>query len=110
MNMVTGPLTGEKASAIYHCAQEELCFGPLAAIDKGNKVRAIYNGAFGGAKKYIQNQISKRIITPTVLAKLCAGYRRRRRNWYRQQIPLALVGGAGFLPWAKQAVVNVNGS
>ena len=67
MGMVIGPLTRTQAAEHCHCSEEDLCPGPLAAIDEGDKIRTIYDGSFGGANKHIQNNTTERTTAPTVL-------------------------------------------
>ena len=67
MDMVIGPLTRTQAAEHCHCSEEDLCPGPLAAIDEGDKIRTIYDGFFGGANKHIQNNTTERTTAPTVL-------------------------------------------
>ena len=67
MDMVIGPLTRTQAAEHCHCSEEDLCPGPLAAIDEGDKIRTIYDGSFGGANKHIQNNTTERTTAPTVL-------------------------------------------
>ena len=45
--MVMGPHTRAEAAYICGCDPEELCPGPMAAIDEGDKIRTIYHGAWG---------------------------------------------------------------
>lgn len=47
--MVAGPHSMTEAAAICGCSLSELCPGPMAAIDEGDKVRAIYDGSWRGA-------------------------------------------------------------
>ena len=49
MGMVEDPLTQEEAALRCGCTPAELCPGPLAAIDKGDKIRTIYDGSWGHA-------------------------------------------------------------
>lgn len=65
---VEGPVTKQQAAARCQCLPEDLCPGPLAAIDEGDKkVRNIYDGSVGGANHHIQNQTLERTTAPTVL-------------------------------------------
>ena len=41
MGMVEGPLTKQQAALRCSCREEDLCPGPLAAIDEGDKIRTI---------------------------------------------------------------------
>eukprot|EP00438_Fugacium_kawagutii_P025570 Skav211653 [mRNA] locus=scaffold6216:359:7387:+ [translate_table: standard] len=65
--MVIGPLTALEAAQHCGCYPEDLCPGPLAAIDEGDKVRTIYDGSYGKANAHIQNQTQERTTAPTVL-------------------------------------------
>ena len=67
MGMVSGPLTKSEAAALCKCAPTELCPGPLAGIDEGDKIRTIYDGSIGGANTHIQNHTQERTTAPTVL-------------------------------------------
>ena len=64
MGMVDGPLTKVEAAARCGCNMEDLCPGPLAGIDEGDKIRTIYDG---GANDTIRNQTVERTTAPTVL-------------------------------------------
>ena len=59
MGMVDGPLTKVEAAARC-CNMEDLCPGPLAGIDEGDKIRTIYDGLAGGANDTIRNQTVER--------------------------------------------------
>ena len=53
MDMVIAPLTtAQKAAEICGCGIPELCPGPMAAIDEGDKIRTIYDGSWGGANAH----------------------------------------------------------
>ena len=67
MDMVIGPLTAQKAAEICGCGMPELCPGPMAAIDEGDKIRAIYDGSWGGANAHIQANTEERTTAPTVM-------------------------------------------
>ena len=67
LGMVEGPLTKQQAALRCSCREEDLCPGPLAAIDEGDKIRTIYDGSAGGANNNIQNQTMERTTAPTVL-------------------------------------------
>ena len=67
LGMVEGPLTKQQAALRCSCREEDLCPGPLAAIDEGDKIRTIYDGSAGGANIHIQNQTMERTTAPTVL-------------------------------------------
>ena len=58
MGMVEGPFTKVEAAARCGCEIEDLCPGPLAGIDEGDKIRTIYDGSVGGANDTIRNQTS----------------------------------------------------
>ena len=45
----------------------QLCPGPMAAIDEGDKIRTIYDGSFGGANSHIQQNTSEKTTAPTVM-------------------------------------------
>ena len=66
MGMVDG-LTKVEAAACCGCNMEDLCPGPLAGIDEGDKIRTIYDGSVGGANDTIRNQTVERTTAPTVL-------------------------------------------
>ena len=58
--MVEGPLTQDEAARRCGCTSEELCPGPLAASDEGDKVRTIYDDSWGHANSHIQqNTVEK---------------------------------------------------
>ena len=42
----------------------ELCPGPMAAIDEGDKIRTIYDGSFGGANAHIQKNSKEKTTAP----------------------------------------------
>ena len=67
MDMVMGPHTAEEAAKICQCQISELCPGPMAAIDEGDKIRTIYDGSWGGANAHIQANCSERTTAPTVM-------------------------------------------
>ena len=67
MGMTVGPLTKLEAARWCHCSPSELCPGPLAGIDEGDKVRAIYDGSIGGANAKIQQNTKERTTAPTGL-------------------------------------------
>ena len=48
MGLVEGPFTKQEAANRCGCLPRELCPGPMAAIDEGDKTRTIYDGSFGG--------------------------------------------------------------
>ena len=60
MGMVDGPLTKVEAAERCGCNMEDLCPGPLAGIDEGDKIRTIYDDT-------IRNQTVERTTAPTVL-------------------------------------------
>ena len=64
MGMVDGPLTKVEAAACCGCNMEDLCPGPLAGIDEGDKIRTIYDGSVGGANDTIRNQTVERTTAP----------------------------------------------
>jgi len=53
MGLVEGPFTKQEAAKKCGCRPSELCPGPMAAIDEGDKIRTIYDGNFGGANAHI---------------------------------------------------------
>eukprot|EP00438_Fugacium_kawagutii_P007662 Skav232210 [mRNA] locus=scaffold2626:349848:350714:+ [translate_table: standard] len=67
LDMVSGPHTAQEAANLCGCAPADLCPGPMAAIDEGDKVRTIYDGSWGGANAHIQNHTVERTTAPTVL-------------------------------------------
>ena len=67
MDMVLGPLTAQEAASLCGCDIPELCPGPMAAIDEGDKIRAIYDGLWGGANAHIQANTEERTTAPTVM-------------------------------------------
>ena len=72
MDMVSGPHTKEEAALLCQCSPEDLCPGPMAAIDEGDKIRTIYDGSWGGANSKIQSQTQERTTAPTVLDAIAA--------------------------------------
>ena len=67
MDMVLGPLTAQETASICGCDIPELCPGPMAAIDEGDKIRTIYDGSWGGANAHIQANTEERTAAPTVM-------------------------------------------
>ena len=67
MDMVLGPHTAQEAASICGCGIPELCPGPMAAIDEGDKIRTIYDGSWGGANAHIQANTDERTTAPTVM-------------------------------------------
>ena len=67
MGMTVGPLSQQQAAELCGCDPTELCPGPLAGIDEGDKVRTIYDGSVGGANAKIQQNTKERTTAPTVL-------------------------------------------
>ena len=67
MGMTVGPLSRQEAATLCGCEPSELCPGPLAGIDEGDKVRTIYDGSVGGANAKIQQNTKERTTAPTVL-------------------------------------------
>ena len=65
--MVLGPLTAQEAASLCGCDISELCPGPMAAIDEGDKIRTIYDGSWGGANAHIQANTEERTTAPTVM-------------------------------------------
>ena len=67
MGTVEGPFTITEAAEYCGCTPEELCPGPMAAIDEGDKVRTIYDGSCGGANAHIQRHTEECTTAPTVM-------------------------------------------
>ena len=44
---------------------DELCPGPLAAIDEGDKIRTIYDGSWGHANSHVQQNTVEKTTAPT---------------------------------------------
>ena len=65
--MVEGPFTKQEAANRCGCSPSQLCPGPMAAIDEGDKIRTIYDGSFGGANSHIQQNTSEKTTAPTVM-------------------------------------------
>ena len=61
------PSPTKEAASRCGCGIEDLCPGPLAGIDEGDKIRTIYDGSVGGANDTIRNQTVERTTAPTVL-------------------------------------------
>ena len=60
MGLVEGPFTKQEAANRCGCLPRELCPGPMAAIDEGDKIRTIYDGSFGGANAHIQQNSTEK--------------------------------------------------
>ena len=67
LDMVEGPFTKQEAANRCGCSPSQLCPGPMAAIDEGDKIRTIYDGSFGGANSHIQQNTSEKTTAPTVM-------------------------------------------
>ena len=67
MGLVEGPFTKQEAANRCGCNPSELCPGPMAAIDEGDKIRTIYDGSFGGANAHIQQNSTEKTTAPTVM-------------------------------------------
>ena len=67
MDLVEGPFTKQEAAHRCGCKHSQLCPRPMAAIDEGDKIRAIYDGSFGGANSHIQQNTSEKTAAPTVM-------------------------------------------
>ena len=67
MGLVEGPFTKQEAADRCECLPRELCPGPMAAIDEGDKIRTIYVGSFGGANAHIQQNSTEKTTAPTVM-------------------------------------------
>jgi len=67
MGLVEGPFTKQEAANRCGCLTRELCPGPMAAIDEGDKIRTIYDGSFGGANAHIQQNSTEKTTAPTVM-------------------------------------------
>ena len=66
LGMTIGPLSRQQVAELCGCDPTELCPGPLAGIDEGDKVRTIYDGSVGGANAKIQQNTKERTTAPTV--------------------------------------------
>ena len=60
-------LSPREAANRCGCNPSELCPGPMAAIDEGDKIRTIYDGSFGGANAHIQQNSTEKTTAPTVM-------------------------------------------
>ena len=90
MDMVLGPLTAQETASICGCDIPELCPGPMAAIDEGDKMRTIYDGSWGGANAHIQANTEERTIQPLqswTASTAFTGCRRHRRNRVTRSSP-----------------------
>ena len=67
MGLVEGPFTKQEAADRCGCNPTQLCPGPMAAIDEGDKIRTIYDGSFGGANAHIQQNSTEKTTAPTVM-------------------------------------------
>ena len=67
MGLVEGPFTKQEAANRCGCNPSELCPGPMAVIDEGDKIRTIYDGSFGGANAHIQQNSTEKTTAPTVM-------------------------------------------
>ena len=67
MDLVDRPFTQQEAANRCGCKPSQLCPGPMAAIDEGDKIRTIYDGSFGGANSHIQQNTSEKTTAPTVM-------------------------------------------
>jgi len=67
MGLVEGPFTKQEAANRCGCLPRDLCPGPMAAIDEGDKIRTIYDGSFGGANAHIQQNSTEKTTAPTVM-------------------------------------------
>lgn len=87
LGMVEGPFTKAEAAQRCGCMEDELCPGPLAAIDEGDKIRTIYDGSWGRANAHIQQNTTEKTTAPTVMDCVQA------IHWLRtvQRVPLAPV-------------------
>ena len=83
MGMVEGPFTITEAAEYCGCTPEELCPGPMAAIDEGDKVRTIYDGSWGGANAHIQQHTEECTTAPTART----GHRTAHPQGGRHQSP-----------------------
>ena len=90
MDMVLGPLTAQEAASLCGCDISELCPGPMAAIDEGDKIRTVYDGSWGGANAHIQANTEERTTAPTVMDCLRAftGCRRHKKNRDTRSSPM----------------------
>ena len=64
---INGPFTKQEAANRCGCLPRDLCPGPMAAIDEGDKIRTIYAGSFGGANAHIQQNSTEKTTAPTVM-------------------------------------------
>lgn len=92
MDMVIGPLTAEEASTWCNCTPDELCPGPLAAIDEGDKVRTIYDGSFGGGRTSTFRIRRLNALRPLQSSTAFTGCTQHKRKQSHLQVPLALKG------------------
>ena len=67
LGLVEGPFTKQEAADRCGCNPTQLCPGPMAAIDEGDKIRTIYDGSFGGANAHIQQNSTEKTTAPTVM-------------------------------------------
>ena len=61
------PILPRKRHPSVDVAYRNLCPGPMAAIDEGDKIRTIYDGSWGGANAHIQANTDERTTAPTVM-------------------------------------------
>ena len=92
MDMVLGPLTAQEAASLCGCDISELCPGPMAAIDEGDKIRTIYDGSWGGANAHIQANTEERTTAPTVMDCLHGIHWLQASQTGTQEAPLCTLG------------------
>ena len=63
--MVDGPFTLQQAAEACQCPPEDLCPGPLGAVQEADKVRTIYDGSVGGQNALIQAHTKEKTTMPT---------------------------------------------
>ena len=56
--------TAQETASICGCDIPELCPGPMAAIDEGDKIRTIYDGSWGGANAHTPGQYRRTHYSP----------------------------------------------
>ena len=106
MGMVEGPFTKVEAASRCGCEIEDLCPGPLAGIDEGDKIRTIYDGSVGGANDTIRNQTVERTTAPTVLDGVQALHWLHAAAAEGPRVPLAPRGGRQTSTWGLAMAVT----
>ena len=64
--MVLGPYTIQEAALACQCKPDQLCPGPLGAVQEADKIRTIYDGSIGGQNAKIQQHTKEKTTLPTV--------------------------------------------